>query len=131
VQLIQSETVFRSLKSELGIRPVFHQLEHHVDAHILIAFVAYCLQVTLKNRLMIRAQGLDASGCSEKPGSSSNDRCPHPHRRRAMADSAPVHPAGSGGEDDLRPAETRFARASQHGSVLQSTPTLPVDRDLR
>lgn len=58
VQLTQIEAVFRSLKSELGIRPVYHQLEHRVDAHILIAFLAYCLQVTLKNRLMIHAPGL-------------------------------------------------------------------------
>jgi transposase len=58
VQLTQIESVFRSLKSELGIRPIRHQLEHRADAHILIAFLAYCLQVTLKNRLMIHAPGL-------------------------------------------------------------------------
>jgi hypothetical protein len=58
VQLTQIEAVFRSLKSELGIRPVYHQLEHRIDAHILIAFLAYCLQVTLKNRLMVHAPGL-------------------------------------------------------------------------
>jgi transposase len=61
VQLTQIESVFRSLKSELGIRPIRHQLEHRADAHILIAFLAYCLQVTLKNRLMIHAPGLTPS----------------------------------------------------------------------
>jgi len=50
IQLTQIEAVFRSLKSDLGIRPVYHQLQHRADAHILIAFLAYCLQVTLKNR---------------------------------------------------------------------------------
>jgi transposase len=45
VQLTQIESVFRSLKSELGIRPIYHQLEHRADAHVLIAFLAYCLQV--------------------------------------------------------------------------------------
>jgi transposase len=40
VQLTQIESVFRSLKSELGIRPVYHQLEHRADAHVLIAFLA-------------------------------------------------------------------------------------------
>lgn len=40
------------------MRPIYHQLEHRTDAHILIAFLAYCLQVTLKNRLMIHAPGL-------------------------------------------------------------------------
>ena len=66
VQLTQIEAVFRSLKSELGIRPIYHQLEHRVDAHILIAFLAYCLQVTLKNRLMIHAPGLTPAAVLEK-----------------------------------------------------------------
>jgi len=58
VQLTQIESVFRSLKSELGIRPIYHQLEHRADAHILIAFLAYCLQITLKHRLLLHAPGL-------------------------------------------------------------------------
>jgi transposase len=66
VQLTQIESVFRSLKSALGIRPIYHQLEHRADAHVLIAFLAYCLQVTLKNRLMIRAPGLTPTAVLEK-----------------------------------------------------------------
>jgi transposase len=66
VQLTQIESVFRSLKSELGIRPIYHQLEQRADAHILIAFLAYCLQVTLKNRLLIHAPGLTPSAVFEK-----------------------------------------------------------------
>ena len=66
VQLTQIESVFRSLKSELGIRPIYHQLEHRADAHVLIAFLAYCLQVTLKNRLLIHAPGLTPSSVFEK-----------------------------------------------------------------
>ena len=66
VQLTQIESVFRSLKSELGIRPIYHQLEHRADAHVLIAFLAYCLQVTLKNRLMIHASGLTPAAVFEK-----------------------------------------------------------------
>jgi transposase len=65
-QLTQIESVFRSLKSELGIRPIYHQLEHRADAHVLIAFLAYCLQVTLKNRLLIHAPGLTPSSVFEK-----------------------------------------------------------------
>jgi len=68
VQLTQIEAVFRSLKSELGIRPVYHRLEHRVDAHIMIAFLAYCLQVTLKNRLQIHAPGLTPTAVLEKLG---------------------------------------------------------------
>ncbi len=66
VQLTQIEGAFRSLKSELGIRPIYHHLEHRVDAHILIAFLAYCLQVTLKNRLRLHAPGLTPTAVMEK-----------------------------------------------------------------
>jgi transposase len=66
VQLTQIEAVFRSLKSDLGIRPIYHRLERRVDAHILIAFLAYCLQVTLKNRLQIHAPGLTPGAVLEK-----------------------------------------------------------------
>src|SRR5215472_7897534 len=66
VQLTQIESVFRSLKSELGIRPIYHQLEHRADAHVLIAFLAYRLQVTLKNRLLIHAPGLTPAAVFEK-----------------------------------------------------------------
>jgi transposase len=66
VQLTQIESAFRSLKSELGIRPIYHHLEHRVDAHILIAFLAYCLQVTLKNRLALHAPGLTSTAVMEK-----------------------------------------------------------------
>lgn len=66
VQLTQIESVFRSLKSELGIRPIYHQLEHRADAHILIAFLAYCLQVTLKNHLQRYAPGLTPVAVLEK-----------------------------------------------------------------
>jgi transposase len=66
VQLTQIESVFRSLKSELSIRPIGHQLEHRADAHVLVAFLAYSLQVTLKNRLMKHAPGLTPAAVFEK-----------------------------------------------------------------
>jgi transposase len=66
VQLTQIESVFRSLKSELSIRPIGHQLEHRADAHVLVAFLAYSLQVTLKNRLMMHAPGLTPTAVFEK-----------------------------------------------------------------
>ena len=68
IQLTQIEAVFRSLKSELGIRPVYHRLERRVDAHIMVAFLAYCLQVTLKNRLQIHAPGLTPAAVLDKLG---------------------------------------------------------------
>jgi hypothetical protein len=66
VQLTQIESVLRSLKSELSIRPIRHQLEHRADAHILIAFLAYGLQITLKQRLLLHAPGLTPTAVLEK-----------------------------------------------------------------
>jgi transposase len=58
VQLTQIEAAFKAMKSELGLRPIYHQLGHRVEAHVLVAFLAYCLLVTLKNRLQALAPGL-------------------------------------------------------------------------
>ncbi len=66
MQLVQIEAAFKCLKSELGIRPIHHQLEHRVDAHILVAFLAYCLTVTLKHRLQAHAPGLTPRAVLEK-----------------------------------------------------------------
>ena len=66
IQLTNIEAAFRSLKSDLGLRPIYHRLEHRVEAHIFVAFLAYCLQVTLKNRLQIHAPGLTPTAVLEK-----------------------------------------------------------------
>lgn len=66
MQLTQIEAAFKSMKSDLGLRPIYHQLEHRVDAHILIAFLAYCLTVTLKHRLQACAPGLTSKAVLEK-----------------------------------------------------------------
>lgn len=66
MQLTQIEAAFKCLKSELGIRPIHHQLEHRVEAHILVAFLAYCLTVTLKQRLREHAPGLTPRAVLEK-----------------------------------------------------------------
>lgn len=66
MQLVQIEAAFKCLKSELGIRPIHHQLEHRVDAHILVAFLAYCLSVTLRHQLREHAAGLTPRAVLEK-----------------------------------------------------------------
>ena len=66
VQLTQIEAAFKCLKSDLGIRPIHHQLERRVDAHILVAFLAYCLTVTLRHRLRMHAPGLTPRAVLEK-----------------------------------------------------------------
>ena len=60
------EEAFKNLKGDLAIRPIFHQDEHRVEAHIFIAFLAYCLQITLQRRLHALAPGLTARSALEK-----------------------------------------------------------------
>jgi transposase len=64
--LTEIETAFKCLKSELAIRPVHHQLEHRVEAHILVAFLGYCLMTTLKRQLAAHAAGLTPRSALEK-----------------------------------------------------------------
>ena len=52
IQLTEAEAAFRALKSELSIRPIFHQLERRAKAHILVAFLGYAMWVTLKHLLL-------------------------------------------------------------------------------
>jgi len=59
IQLTEAEAAFRALKSELSIRPLFHQVEPRVKAHILVAFLGYALWVTLKH--LLRRQQADLS----------------------------------------------------------------------
>jgi transposase len=58
IQLTEAEAAFRALKSELAVRPVFHQLERRAKAHLLVVFLGYALWVTLKHLLHRRGTGL-------------------------------------------------------------------------
>jgi hypothetical protein len=65
-QLVAVEEAFRNLKGDLAIRPVFHHDEKRIEAHIFIAFLAYCMQITLTRRLHALAPGLTARRALEK-----------------------------------------------------------------
>jgi len=56
--LVEIEGVFRTFKNDLHVRPIYHSLEGRVEAHIFVSFLAYCLWVTLKQRLTALAPGL-------------------------------------------------------------------------
>jgi transposase len=58
IQLTEVEEAFRNLKGDLAIRPIHHQLESRIEAHIFVSFLAYCLHVTLRQRCKQRATGL-------------------------------------------------------------------------
>src|SRR6516164_1109151 len=64
--LVAVEEAFKNLKGDLAIRPIFHQLEARIEAHIFIAFLAYCLHVTLARRLHALAPGLTPRSVLEK-----------------------------------------------------------------
>src|SRR3990170_2064833 len=66
LQLVQVEAAFRTLKGDLAIRPIFHQEESRIEAHIFIAFLAYCLHVTLGQQLKALAPGLTPRAVLEK-----------------------------------------------------------------
>lgn len=64
--LAQVEEAFKHLKSDWVLRPFHHQKEQRIEAHIFVAFLAYCLQVTLTRRLKDLAPGLTARSVLEK-----------------------------------------------------------------
>ena len=66
IQLTEVEQAFKELKSDLAIRPIHHQKDERIEAHIFVAFVAYCLQATLKQRLRTLAPGLSPRAVLEK-----------------------------------------------------------------
>jgi transposase len=66
IQLTQIEEAFRNLKGDLAIRPIYHQLEQRIEAHIFVAFIAYCLHVSLRRRLHKLAPGLTPRNVLEK-----------------------------------------------------------------
>jgi transposase len=57
IQLTEVEQAFKEIKHDLAIRPIFHKTEARIEAHIFVAFLAYCLQVTLKAKLRCVAGG--------------------------------------------------------------------------
>ena len=66
IQLTEIEQAFKELKGDLSIRPIYHQKDSRIEAHIFVAFMAYCLQVTLKQRLRALAPGLTPRAVLQK-----------------------------------------------------------------
>lgn len=66
IELTQVEAAFKDLKGDLSLRPIFHQVERRIEAHIFVAFLAYCLHVHLRARLRPLAPGLTPRSMLEK-----------------------------------------------------------------
>jgi transposase len=66
IQLTEIEQAFKELKGDLAIRPIHHQRDDRIEAHIFVSFVAYCIMVTLKQHLRALAPGLTPRAVLEK-----------------------------------------------------------------
>jgi transposase len=66
IQLVEVEAAFKTLKGDLALRPIHHQLERRIEAHIFVAFLAYCLHVTLRAKLRPLAGGLTPRAVLDK-----------------------------------------------------------------
>lgn len=66
MQLVFVEEAFRTLKGDLGLRPVYHHKPERIEAHLFVAFLAYCLSITLRQRLKALAGGLMPRAVFEK-----------------------------------------------------------------
>src|SRR6266704_251863 len=66
IQLTQVEEAFKNLKGDLSLRPLFHQKESRIEAHIFVAFLAYCLHATLRRWLRDLAPGLTPRSVLDK-----------------------------------------------------------------
>jgi transposase len=66
IQLTEIEQAFKELKHDLSVRPIYHQNDNRVDAHIFVSFIAYCLLTTLKHRAKQKAPGLTPRSILEK-----------------------------------------------------------------
>jgi hypothetical protein len=66
IQLTEIEQAFKEIKQDLSVRPIYHQCDHRIEAHIFVSFMAYCLFVTLKYRAKQKAPGLTPRAILEK-----------------------------------------------------------------
>jgi transposase len=105
VQLTQIEAAFKTMKSELGLRPIYHQLGHRVEAHILVVFLAYCL---LEPVTGFGARADSASGAGDA-GSHADARRHFPDHRRTTPGHAAVHTTHRGTEASVASTATHAA----------------------
>ena len=124
VQLTHIEAAFKTLKSELGIRPLYHQLGQRVEGHILVAFLAYCLWGDPEEAAASLGAGTDApSGLGETGHPPDAGGLAADHRRAQLGD-APLHAAGAR-PVDLAPSPESLAAvatASAHQSPVERIP---------
>ena len=93
IQLTEVEQAFKELKHDLAVRPIFHHTEERIEAHIFVAFLAYCLQVTLKANLRPLAGGITPREVHRQVQDDADGGRAHPDHRWARADAVALHAA--------------------------------------
>ncbi|MGK0185709.1 MAG: hypothetical protein ACI9R3_001488 [Verrucomicrobiales bacterium] len=94
IGLTEIEESFKNLKGDLAIRPIFHQKEDRIEAHIFVSFLSYCLHVALRAKLRPLATGLTPRAVLEKFGTlPADDRRAPARRSRQGTGHAPLHRA--------------------------------------
>lgn len=68
LQLVEVEAAFKRLKDDLALRPIYHQRDDRIEAHIFVAFLAYCVQASLRHKLRLKAPGLTVRELIDKLG---------------------------------------------------------------
>lgn len=68
ILLTQVEEAFKNLKGDLAVRPIFHQIQNRIEAHIFVAFLSFCLHATLRHKLWLKAPGLTPRSVIEQLG---------------------------------------------------------------
>jgi transposase len=127
IQLVEIEAVFKTLKDDLSLRPFFHRREDRIEAHIFVAFLAYCLHVTLRARLRALAPGLTPRR-SRQVRCHPNARCSLPNHRWTHPDLEPLHPARGRPENPPRATASPAPCAASSPNYLKKHPpslTLP------
>jgi transposase len=66
MQLVRIESAFKSIKSDLAIRPIWHQVQPRVEAHLFVAFMGYCLLAALRKHIEHAAPGLSPGAVLEQ-----------------------------------------------------------------
>ena len=135
-RLTEVEQAFKELKHDLAIRPVFHQNEERIEAHIFVAFIAYCLHVTLKNLARPRAPGLTPGAVLEKFATMQMVDVHLPTTDGAASRAAPAHrpdPRSATAASSTRPETAGTAPAPNIDLTRRShapSPSAPCSADL-
>ena len=136
MRLTEIEQAFKELKHDLAIRPIFHQHDHRIEAHIFLAFIAWCLQVTLKSLIRPHAPGLTPRAILDtfstiqmvdvqcRPPTDATSSC------RATPNPTGTTLAAASSRHDCRNSRHRASPSERHATAPIADPCSADLRDL-